>query len=206
MKLTIFLMAITLYMQAVAFQVANCGEEPQLPARFAPAKPPEPREGALGRRYVGTVTEVTKNSITIEWPGEKPKKFSVSETLASGGFSVNSRTRSSTVFPPFCYRFTDVKVGDRVDIRFAYLDGVSICDHIRIDKRPGGRVPPLPEGAENLKTPSGRTLIPYHERMNALWDLEDKGIPYPEKFGKNRRFPLAPMPRLVGTIGPVISQ
>ncbi len=41
------------------------------------------------------------------------------------------------------------------------------------------------------------SMIPYHERMNAYWDLEEKGIPYPEKFGKYRRFPIAPMPREV---------
>jgi hypothetical protein len=33
--------------------------------------------------------------------------------------------------------------------------------------------------------------------MNAYWDLVDKGIAYPEKFGKKRRFPEAPMPRQV---------
>jgi hypothetical protein len=38
------------------------------------------------------------------------------------------------------------------------------------------------------------------------WDLEDKGIPYPEKFGEDRRFPFAPMPRVAGTLGAVISK
>jgi hypothetical protein len=33
--------------------------------------------------------------------------------------------------------------------------------------------------------------------MNAYWDLEENGIAYPEKFGPDRRFPVAPMPRQV---------
>ena len=40
-------------------------------------------------------------------------------------------------------------------------------------------------------------IPPYHERMNAHWDLEDRGIPYPAKFGIMRRFPTAPPPREV---------
>ena len=39
--------------------------------------------------------------------------------------------------------------------------------------------------------------IPYHDRMNAHWNLEDNGIPYPAYFGLNRRFPTAPPPREV---------
>ena len=84
-------------------------------------------------------------------------------------------------------------------------------------KRPGGQVPPLPDEAEWLTSLEGSLSakhranlspamlakireidakrIPYHEAVNAEWDLQDKGIPYPEKFGKNRRFPVAPMPR-----------
>ena len=89
------------------------------------------------------------------------------------------------------YRLTDVKVGDWVCIKYARVDGVDVCDHIKIVKRPGGRVPPLPPGVEE------RSRIPYHEWMNAYWDLEDKGIRYPEKFGAARRWPIAPMPRAV---------
>jgi hypothetical protein len=35
--------------------------------------------------------------------------------------------------------------------------------------------------------------------INAYWDREERGIPYPEKFGKFRRWPEAPMPRVAGT-------
>jgi hypothetical protein len=173
----------------------------------------------LGVRYWGVVTEVTKNSITIQGSDEWPKTFPVSETLAAGKVPMEPRRvpgweREYHVSESYMYRLTDVKVGDWVSIGYAYLGGVSICDHICISKRPGGRVPPLPDEAEALRNPvaiwkadhPGRPVppglnkilyIPYHEYMNAHWDLEDKGIPYPEKFGDARRFPVAPMPREV---------
>jgi hypothetical protein len=165
------------------------------------SKPPMPTKDCMGLHYGGAVTEVTKDSITIQWPGEeKPKKFAASEILASGGFPTKDRPPLNgrppqTVGPSDRYRLADVKVGDLVHIFYAHLGGLDICDNIHIIKRPGGRVPPLPEGAENLIAPSGRKLIAYHEYMNARWDLEDKGIPYPEKFGNQRRWPVAPMPR-----------
>lgn len=210
MRRIIHIFAFVLLPQpAGPFSTTAAADEP-LPTRFEPAKPPQPDRDSTGLSYQGTVTGVTKDSITIRWPGEKePKKFSVSEILASGKFPTKKRARLDglpphTVLPAFRYRLTDVKVDDQVYITFAYLGGVDICDEIRISKRPGGQVPPLPEGAENLKRPDWLpedwvvlSLIPYHERMNALWDLEDKGIPYPEKFGPYRRFPVAPMPREV---------
>jgi hypothetical protein len=160
--------------------------------------------------YQGVVKEVTKDSITIQWPGEeKPKKFAVSETLAAGGFPTKSRPGSTQLVPYwYRYRLKDVEVGDIVYIHFARLGGVDICDQINISKRPGGRVPPLPPGAQNLRPIPELPialfppLIPYHERKNAYWDLVDKGIPYPEKFGKDRRFPEAPMPRELPPPGP----
>lgn len=42
--------------------------------------------------------------------------------------------------------------------------------------------------------------------MNARWDLEEKSIPYPEKFGPNRRWPAAPMPREKGALWKTIRQ
>lgn len=180
---------------------------------------PPPRDGTR-YLYGGTVTDVTKSSITIQWPGEQPKSFAVSEDLTAGRVPMKGRVMPNTprgysVMPQFMYRLTDVKVGDMVVIYHAHIGNLDICDHICIQKRPGGRVPPLPEEAEKLinpveiikaKLPPGTPLpkslrdavyIPYHEKQNAYWDLEDKGIPYPEKFGEMRRWPAAPMPREV---------
>jgi hypothetical protein len=183
---------------------------------------PPPKNDAVYVPYWGVVTELTKNSITIRGPGEEPKAFPVSETLAAGRVPAeprlfidrDGRRRDYGVAESSMYRLTDVKVGDWIGIKYAYLDGVSICDHICIWKRPGGLVPPLPAEAEARRNPLAAwkashpgqpvpkaietmIFIPYHEEMNAKWDLEDKGIPYPEKFGRYRRFPTAPMPRAV---------
>jgi hypothetical protein len=187
-------------------------------------KPIEPKEGTVNWHYGGKVTELTKNSITIQWAGEKPKKFAVSDTLAAGKVPKNPRLQPGQVQGYHVstwemYRLTDVKVRDSVMIKYARLGGVDICDHICITKRPGGQVPPLPDEAEWLASIEGSlpaktranlsalTLarirerdakrLRYHERMNAYWNLEDKGIPYPEKFGEKRRWPAAPMPREV---------
>jgi hypothetical protein len=158
-------------------------------------------------RYGGIVKGVTKDSITIEWPGEPPKRFLASETLAKGEFPTRERPGLNPppgvrlprlVVPPFRYRLTDVKVGDAVAIVYAHLGEKDICDQISILKRPGGRVPPLPDGAEAIKSATtGKDLIRYHERVNARWDWEDYNISYPAKFGKSRRFGVAPMPREV---------
>jgi hypothetical protein len=191
-------------------------------------EPPHvPKNDAVEVAYGGTVTEITKNSITIQWiatKGEKPKTFAVSETLAAGKIPMEPRLRpgqtSGNTVRPWCmYRLTDVKVGDTVDILYAHLSGADICDHICIKKRPGGRVPPLPEEAEKLRNRveiwkaenPGEALPPWlrdykhircDEWFNAYWDLEDKGIPYPEKFGADRRWPIAPMPRLTSVTTP----
>jgi hypothetical protein len=131
--------------------------------------------------------------------------------LAAGGVPKDPRRGANRpngyfVSEANMYRLVDVKVGDWVGIIYSRVDGVDTCDHISITKRPGGRVPPLPEGVEKPRLPRvegipDRPFIRYHERMNAYWDLEDHGIPYPEKFGERsgyiRRFPIAPMPREV---------
>ena len=205
------------------------------PQNPPPLKPRVPKNDAVDVPYGGTVTEITKDSITIQWtatPGEQPKTFLLSETLVAGKIPMEPRSiprgRRYSPMATSMYRITDVKVGDSVAIHYAHLNGVDICDHICIQKRPGSLVPPLPDEAENLmkdvllnlaksKFPPGKPIppgflnglatenyIPYHEKMNAYWDLEDRGIPYPEKFGKKRRFPVAPMPREV-KLGPAIA-
>lgn len=194
----------------------------------APQKPPPmPREKQVNAPYTGAVTEITKDSITIQWlesPGEKPRTFALTQTLAAGEIpKKNPFTPGTFVTAPEMYRLTDVKVGDWVLIGYVRWNGTDICHNISIVKRPGGRVPPLPEEAEKLRWPESHIApknlaamppdllekirasrpIPYHEYWNAYWDLKDKGIPFPEKFGPNRRFPVAPPPRAVPERRPI---
>lgn len=188
------------------------------PKRLQEKPPDPPIERQVNAPYAGKVAEITKASITIQWvnsPGEKPRDFVLSEVLAAGKIPKEPFRPGFFVSPIEMYRITDVKVGDLVEIGYARWNGVDICHNICIVKRPGGRVPPLPEEAEMLRWPESklspsrlanlsqelladlrsRRPIPHHEYWNAYWDLEDKGIPFPEKFGKDRRFPLAPPPR-----------
>src|SRR5690242_13921482 len=99
----------------VLFVTPTPGEEPP--------KPSTPRNDAVNLPYSGTVTEVTKNSITVQWPGEPPKLFPVSETLAAGKIPkdprlIPSRRQPYTVDVVDRYRLEDVKVGDHVLIHY----------------------------------------------------------------------------------------
>jgi hypothetical protein len=153
-------------------------------------------------------TVVTKDSITVRYLNWPPKTFPVCEALARGQFQTWPRiapgvARPYTPSATSLYRLTDVKVGDWVNIRYARIGGKDVCDHISINKRPGGKVPPLPEEAEDLLRPppigpADPPYIPYHEKRQAYWDCLDEGIPIPAHFPEHWRktfLPKAPPPR-----------
>ncbi len=128
---------------------------------------PNIRQPLNGEFFVGTVTEVARDAITLKLPKGQTQRFPVGSCLASGGF-----------FPdqyPGSYRLCDVAVGDKVDMWCLELNGVLRCETICIHRRPGGRVPPCP--GERANHPSS-----WHEDMNAQQDFEEKGIPIPKKF------------------------
>jgi len=148
-------------------------------------------------------------------PAMPPKRFAASETLAAGQIprlprGADKNGRGYPVPEEYMYRLTDVKYGDWVHIIYSRVGGVDTCDHIQIWKRPGGRVPPLPPGVEvhprvkrNLPADfPWEEWVPYHERINAHWDVVDKDNPHPEKMGNLPPLPpgwgltLAPAPRL----------
>ena len=214
-----FAIAVALALGAPATASAQHSFDYYLDRPLKPTPPRAPAKAGTGPgRYWGGVTEVGKDWITVQFADEKPVRFSVSETLASGGFAKEGRplpppARPHVVSPSDMFRLKDVKVGDRVNISYVVINGTVICDHICIGKRPGGRMPALPKEAEDLRKPEPPPPgfgdppphIPYHEYWDAYWDLEDKGIPYPEKFGSRRWFPAAPMPHPVdrnATIAP----
>src|SRR5882757_8894962 len=92
-----------------------------------PSLPPKPKVGNSGNNgYGGIVTEVTKDSITIQWinsPDEKPRTFALTETLAGGKIPSEPFRPGFFVFPIDMYRITDVKVGDLVEIGYARWNG-----------------------------------------------------------------------------------
>lgn len=123
------------------------------------AQEPAPKVEFRNHSYFGTVTDITKTTITIEAPeykitrsrftpdgqlisrqdilipAEPPKLFHASEVLASGKYAKDGVTRG-------LHLLTDVKKGDRVSILHSRVEGVDICETVTIDRRPGGRVPP----------------------------------------------------------------
>lgn len=200
MRRSILLSAAASLLLTPAWSAGQAIVDELQPAPSSQPTPPRTKEGDVNVHYFGTVTEVNAVSITVQWPGEAPKRFLASQTLLAGEYPKSVRPsrpgrQPRATLPKYRYRLKDVKVGDHVMIYFSHLGEGEVCDQICIGKRPGGLVPPLPDGAEMLKTPTGKVLVPYHELRNALWDLEDRGIPYPEKFGELRRWPIAPMPR-----------
>ena len=143
------------------------------------------------------MTALLKNSITIQpfggmevrlptgetkvFPPRPPKTFVLSALLAAG-------RASDSLGASHAYRFADVKVGDQVRIDCSRVDGLDFCDHICIDRRSGGRVPPAPGDDHD-------TRFQWHNRCNALQDWEEFRIPVPDEFhpGGNQGA-VAPMP------------
>lgn len=165
----------------------------------------EPKEGSVYNYYCGTVSEVTKDSITIQWTatlGVKPKTFGASETLVAGKIPMVPRLQPGArhaykVEPEYMYRLKDVEAGDLVAIFYARVNSVDICDHVCIVRRPDGLIPPLQKEAEDLR--NGKEIFkamhpnasreeleafppytPYHERWNAYWA---KVAPMPREKG-----------------------
>lgn len=87
--------------------------------------------------------------------------------------------------PAAQYRLSDVKVGDKVFLDWWRFEGADYIHYVRIERRPGGKVPPSPAEKPDEKNP-------WHEKANAYQELEEKGTPLPEKF---RPKPLPPPPR-----------
>ena len=146
---------------------------PAQPSRATPATPrevaPEPglRIPINGEFFRGTVTELTRDTITLRLNTEELRSFPVGMILRSGGFWEGEHPRT--------YRLVDVKVGDRVSITCLKLNEELRCETICIQRRPGGRVPPCPDEKPD-------SLLKWHERANAYQDFEEQGIPLPARF------------------------
>ena len=108
-----------------------------------------------------------------------------------GTFKVNGSATTA-------YRISDLQVDDYVEMQLVKtFFEPPVCTAIRISRRSGGRVPPAPgEVEERERRPSNRPM--WHERVNALQDWEEKGIPVPIRFlsTSERLEHVAPPPRL----------
>jgi hypothetical protein len=123
------------------------------------------------RSVEGTVIDLTKDSVTIRTADQKAQAFRIGGDLADG-------TIAPVPSPNALHLFSDVKLGDKVEVGYVRTDGELICREIGIHRRPGGRVPPAQDKGDLIRKPRFR----FHELMNAYQDLEEKGIPIPPKF------------------------
>jgi hypothetical protein len=120
-------------------------------------------------RTTVTMISATGDMTILRRADQMPRRFLFDPVLASGGFHPDA-------LPGGSFRRADVQIGDEVSIRLSRerIDG--LCYEISIQRRPGGRVPEPPVKSENPRIP------PFHERMNAYQDFEEKGIPIPDKY------------------------
>lgn len=104
-----------------------------------------------------------------EEDSKKPKRLSTVGTFAGG--DPQGARRFET------YRLSDLKTGDVVDIDTGITrDGEEFCLEIIIMRRPGGKIPRLPE--EKLP----ERVAERHLRNQSEQDWEEKGIPIPPRF------------------------
>ena len=113
-------------------------------------------------------------------PPQPPRQFVAVGSLAEGSYLKNGKAGRQ-------YRLADVKVGDKVWFDWRLVGDVAEVHYVSIFRRPGGKVPPSP--AEKLDEKN-----PWHERCNAFQNLEEKGIPLPEKFRPKPVEPPPPIP------------
>jgi hypothetical protein len=139
-----------------------------------------------GRVLAFNATSITVQNAQIVDGTQNPPVFTlplltlqVSEVLAKGNVPTTARGGET-------YRLTDLNVGDKVDLRYDRTNGTYTCIQISITRRPGGKVPP----AQDI--PTQPWAVVHHEFMNALQDLEERGIPLPEKFRPKPTPPVRP--------------
>lgn len=117
---------------------------------------------------VGTITEVFPTSISVRpAKGGEVETYPAHTALFDGKVMKDATGLSS-------YRLQDAVVGDFVCLgTVKEPNGVTYCIGIRIEQRPGGR---LPAGQKWDSIHSA----PWEDR-NAIADLDEFGIPLPEK-------------------------
>lgn len=148
------------------------------PPEVAPA--PRQRESKPVRvsrsiEYFGTVIAVDAKSITVKGTENGlatdevlTRRFPASKALSEGKEEWTERGEGN-------YRLTDVQVGDRVYLRTLPIEEDDYCLTVKIERRPGGLVPPAP-----WQDPESE--YPYHVKMRAQQASEEFGILLPPQF------------------------
>jgi hypothetical protein len=133
-----------------------------------------------------TVIDDSGHAVTLYDKDQPSRTFKIAPELAKS-------VERKGVLPSDAYGLQDIKVGDYITIRYDRVKGTEYCTTMRIDRRPGGLVPPSP-----FEKIDGQ-LFRYHELQNAYNEWVDHGTPIPDKFLspwelEERRSKTAPLP------------
>ena len=173
-----------------AMVVAGCSKPDDAPENSPVLLTPKVKRVAKdGGTWVGTVGAVgpdwfelaagwegSKDSVTGKprWDvklSEKPKRISTRGTVVGGdpdGEPAQFSQRDT-------HMATDLKVGDRVLVRWCGDNREEWSTDIEILRRPGGKIPPLGMDQWGMRS----TLVEEHQ---AYQDWEEKGTPIPAKY------------------------
>ena len=135
---------------------------------------------------------LTDKVIILQLPDDTQRSFPLSPDLAAGKLPSGAG---------FGERYTigDLQLGDIITVKYDTLPTADLCQKVRIERRPGGMIPPEHDEKDGLP-------LRWHELANALQQQEENGTPLPEKFrpkptppwGQPKsQLPVAPMPREV---------
>lgn len=151
----------------------------------------DPGDGVL-ESVKGTVTDIDKIAFSFR-PDDKYDSVLLKPSPALLGTGPGTSPLESRT-----HQLSDLKVGDIVSVMYIPRTGMYVCFQIKIYRRPGGMIPPI-----KSDLPMGYfkgSQKPWHERMQAYQDWEEKGIPIPDKYlpadGLSAPYPpVAPQPR-----------
>ena len=156
----------------------------------------DPGDGPIQYRF-GKVVEVSKVSLSVQFKDGNDVRvlYPTPAVLGTGQPMTPDENRT--------YELGEVRVGDEVEVVYLLRGGRNVCFQILINRRPGGTIPPLP--ADLPKNGMSGNRKPRHERLQAYQDLEEKGIPIPDKHLpvhpaelSHPLPPVAPKPRVAG--------
>jgi hypothetical protein len=120
------------------------------------------------------VVEVTKVSLSVQFkPGNDVRLLNPTPAVMGAGPPMTNEETNT-------YELADIRVGDIVDVVYVPRNGQNVCYMILIYRRPGGQIPPLKSDLPRGNIPGSNN--PWHERVQAYQDWEEKRIPIPDKY------------------------
>jgi hypothetical protein len=194
----------------VSLAGSGCGlqapDDPQATDPPELIQPPAkaPRNLQAGGGYLGVVTAVGRDWIELA-PGWKARVLDRESAdkanpkrLSAAGTKLGGDPNGPEGWLGDGHLLTDVQVGDRVMVYVGVLkDGAEWALELHIERRPGGKIPPMPPNQFGHR-------LPLPEEYQAYQDWEEKGVPIPKKYldphGRapwtNPPYPpVAPLPR-----------